>query len=106
MDDIDEAFIYARWSARSLCKGAPALSSDGRWFAYTSNESGRDQVYVQPFPAGGGKWRVSTDGGGEAAWASDESADEIDYNPPGPVAALGETAGGESERLERLWRDI
>jgi Tol biopolymer transport system component len=36
------------------------LSPDGRWLAYMSNESGASQVYVQPFPASGAKWQVST----------------------------------------------
>jgi serine/threonine-protein kinase len=49
-------------------KAGPALSPDGRWIAYSSNESGLDQVYVQPFPAGGAKSQVSTDGGREPAW--------------------------------------
>ncbi len=39
------------------------FSPDGRWVAYQSNESGRREVYVQPFPGTGGKSRVSTDGG-------------------------------------------
>jgi Tol biopolymer transport system component len=47
------------------------LSPDGRWIAYVSNESGRFEVYVQPFPGPGGRWQVS-DGGGEGArWRAD-----------------------------------
>jgi Tol biopolymer transport system component len=45
------------------------ISPDGRWMAYASDESGRYEVYVQPFPAPGGKWQISTDGGTEAAWS-------------------------------------
>ena len=49
---------------------APALSPDGRWLAYVSNESGRDEVYVRPFPnVDGGKWQVSRNGGSEPLWA-------------------------------------
>jgi serine/threonine-protein kinase len=49
---------------------APALSPDGRWLAYVSNESGRDEVYVRPFPdVDGGKWQVSRNGGNEPLWA-------------------------------------
>jgi eukaryotic-like serine/threonine-protein kinase len=47
----------------------PRFSPDGRWIAYTSNESGQFEVYVQPFPGPGGKWQVSTDGGGQPVWA-------------------------------------
>ncbi len=39
------------------------LSPDGRYLAYRSNELGRYEVYVRPFPSGPGKWQVSTDGG-------------------------------------------
>ncbi len=48
----------------------PRLSPDGRWLAYQSNESGRNEVYVQPFPGPGGKWQVSTDGGARPVWAA------------------------------------
>ncbi len=47
------------------------FSPDGRFFAYSSNESGRDEVYVQTFPLGGGKWQVSTGGGGQPHWRRD-----------------------------------
>ena len=46
------------------------LSSDGRWLAYYSDLSGRDEVYVQPFPnIDDGKWLISTDGGHSPVWA-------------------------------------
>jgi Tol biopolymer transport system component len=47
------------------------LSPDGRWMAYTSNESGIYEVYVQSFPAAGGKWQVSTSGGVQPHWRHD-----------------------------------
>jgi eukaryotic-like serine/threonine-protein kinase len=45
------------------------FSSDGRWLAYASNESGRFEIYVQPFPGPGGKWQISTSGGIHPRWA-------------------------------------
>jgi len=48
---------------------APHFSPDGRWLAYASDESGRYEIYVQPYPGPGGKWQVSTDGGTEPVWA-------------------------------------
>ena len=39
------------------------FSPDGHWVVYTSNESGRTEDYVQPFPGPGGKWVISTEGG-------------------------------------------
>jgi len=48
---------------------APAFSPDGRWLAYASDESGRYEIYVQPYPGPGGKWQISTEGGTEPVWA-------------------------------------
>jgi Tol biopolymer transport system component len=50
---------------------AAQFSPDGRWIAYTSNESGRGEVYVQSFPGPGGKWQVSAAGGGTPRWTRD-----------------------------------
>ena len=47
------------------------FSPDGRWVAYTSNASGPFQVYVQSFPASGGKWQISTSGGAQPQWRHD-----------------------------------
>ncbi len=49
----------------------PAFSVDGNWMAYTSNESGRGEVYVQRFPGPGEKIQVSTDGGNNPVWTRD-----------------------------------
>ena len=49
----------------------PQFSPDGRWLAYTSNESGRPEIYVQSFPASSGKWEVSTHGGSHPRWRGD-----------------------------------
>jgi Tol biopolymer transport system component/tRNA A-37 threonylcarbamoyl transferase component Bud32 len=46
-----------------------ALSPNGHWLAYASDESGREEVYVRPFPGSGGRWPISTDGGSQPAWA-------------------------------------
>jgi serine/threonine-protein kinase len=78
----------------------PALSPDGRWLAYASNESGRYEVYVRPFPnADAAKWQVSTSGGSEPLWA--RSGRELFYKDgerqlvstqvlPGTTFVLGE----------------
>ena len=49
-------------------ESAPRFSSDGRWLAYVSDESGRYEVYVQPYPGPGGKRQISTGGGTEPLW--------------------------------------
>ena len=52
-------------------EGQARVSSDGRWVAFTSDESGAKEVYVRPFPSGPGKWRVSTGGGEGPRWRAD-----------------------------------
>ena len=48
------------------------LSPDGRWIAYTSNETGENEVYVRPFPnVEDGKWQISAGGGSEPRWGSE-----------------------------------
>jgi Tol biopolymer transport system component len=49
-------------------ESTPRFSPDGRWLAYVSNESGRYEIYVQPYPGPGGKMQISTDGGTEPVW--------------------------------------
>jgi eukaryotic-like serine/threonine-protein kinase len=52
-------------------EGAARLSPDGRWLAYTSNESGTTEVYVQSFPPSGAKSLISREGGAEPRWRPD-----------------------------------
>ncbi len=47
------------------------LSPDGKWLAYSSNESGTYQIYVQPFPEGGGRWSISSEEGYGPTWSPD-----------------------------------
>ncbi|MDH4349467.1 MAG: hypothetical protein OEW17_11720, partial [Gemmatimonadota bacterium] len=57
----------------------PTLSPDGRWLAYASNESGRFEVYVRPFPdTDRAKWQVSTDGAADPLWS--HSGRELFFN--------------------------
>jgi hypothetical protein len=58
------AFMAAQASATQ-----PAFSPDGRWLAYTSDETGRDEVYVRPFPGPGAKTQISTGGGQFPTWS-------------------------------------
>jgi serine/threonine-protein kinase len=70
----DEAFGWKPGEPTVFLNGPfsenlPAFSPDGLWLAYTSNESGRNEVYVRPFPGPGGKWQVSTAGGVWPTWS-------------------------------------
>jgi Tol biopolymer transport system component/tRNA A-37 threonylcarbamoyl transferase component Bud32 len=49
-------------------EAAPQFSPDGHWIAYVSDESGRKEIYVQPYPGPGGKWQISTESGVEPLW--------------------------------------
>jgi hypothetical protein len=81
-----------------------AFSPDGRWVAYHSNESGRDEIYVRPFvppaaastaagAATGGQWQVSTAGGVFPVWRPDGK--ELYYlNPAGAMMAAAITVTG------------
>ena len=50
-------------------EGEPRLSPDGKYLAYTSNESGHDEIYVQTFPDRAEKWQISTRGGYDPRWS-------------------------------------
>ncbi len=72
------------------------FSPDGRWVAYASNESGRWEVFVAPFPAPGGNWKVSSTGGSEPRWRRDGK--ELFYrDPDGKVMAVDVKTGSTFE---------
>jgi eukaryotic-like serine/threonine-protein kinase len=52
----------------SAYESTPVFSPDERWLAYVSDESGRFEIYVQPYPGPGGKYQISTEGGIEPVW--------------------------------------
>jgi Tol biopolymer transport system component len=74
------------------------VSPDGQWIAYRSTESGKGEVYVQPFSAGGqtstGKWQVSTNGGEQPQWRRDGK--ELFYISAGNQLMAVDTQGGSS----------
>jgi serine/threonine protein kinase/Tol biopolymer transport system component len=58
-----QPFIRTRFN-----EAVPRFSPDGRWLAYISDDSGRFEIYVQPYPGPGGKRQISAEGGMEPAW--------------------------------------
>ena len=52
----------------TFSEGGAVFSPDGKWIAYSSNESGKTEVYLAPFPGPGRKWQVSAQGGGYPSW--------------------------------------
>jgi Tol biopolymer transport system component len=74
--------------------GFPQVSSDGKWLAYASNETGRFDIYVKPFPKGDGKWQVSTDGGNFPRWRGDGK--ELYFAGSGGMSAADIRVNGSS----------
>lgn len=81
------------------------FSPDGRWMAYQSNESGKSEVYVRPFPGPGGSQLVSTSGGTQPRWGRDGkelfyvTPDSHLVSIPVTVAADGHTIAGAPVQL-------
>jgi dipeptidyl aminopeptidase/acylaminoacyl peptidase len=72
-------------------KADPAFSPDGKWVVYTSNENGRNEVYVVPYPGPGGKWQVSNEGGSQPRWAA--NGRELFYRNGGKLMAVDVESG-------------
>ncbi|MDX1675793.1 MAG: hypothetical protein R3314_13450, partial [Longimicrobiales bacterium] len=103
LEDEDVPLLTTPAAERS-----PTFSPDGRWIAYVSDESGRDEIYVRPFPdVETARWQVSEDGGNEPLWS--RGGTEIFYRGTGGrlVAARVRTeptfAVGEREVLFPLY---
>jgi serine/threonine-protein kinase len=85
----------------------PRFSPDGRWIAYRSTESGREEVYVRPFPAGnGGKSQISSSGGLYGLWSN--NGHELFYETPDNqimVVDYRVESGAFIPGKPRLWSD-
>src|ERR1700722_8940198 len=83
----------------ALDERAPTVSPDGKWLAYQSNESGRPEIYITAFPAGGAKWQVASNGGTTPKWRRDgkelffldpqDNMVAVDVNTSGNAVKLG-----------------
>ena len=90
-----DSLLASRYS-----EGWPALSPDGRWLAYQSDESGRNEVYVRSWPGLGNKTQVSQSGGTEPAWSRDGR--ELFYRSGGgaePMLVAAAFEGGPDPRI-------
>jgi hypothetical protein len=73
----------------------PQVSPDGRWIAYASDQSSRNDVYIEPFPPRGAKWQLSAEGGTQPRWRRDGK--ELFYRTTEgaimsvPISASGDT---------------
>ena len=91
----------------SFRDSTPAFSPDGRWLAYSSSESGTNEVYVRAFPppssGEGGKWQISNSGGLQPRWS--RNGRELLYRSGDQIMAVGYTATGGTLVAEkpRVW---
>ncbi|MFB3098471.1 MAG: protein kinase [Acidimicrobiia bacterium] len=60
-----------RYTTKTAAEVSGRFSPDGRWIAYASTETGRMEIYIKPWPDGGGKLQVSTGGGNDPRWRAD-----------------------------------
>ena len=90
------AFLSAPYT-----EGSPMFSPDGHWIAYISNESGRNEIYVRPFPGPGGKWQISNGAADDPNWSRTKhellfaSADDF------RIMKAAYTADGDSFRADK-----
>jgi serine/threonine-protein kinase len=87
-------------------EGEAMFSPDGHWLAYVSDESGRDEVYVRPFPGSERKWAISSGGGNYPRWSS-RRHDLFYGTPDGHIMVVSYAVDRVSFRAEkpRLWSE-
>jgi serine/threonine-protein kinase len=84
----------------------PMFSTDGKWIAYTSNESGAYEIYVRAFPDMGGKWQLSNSGGSYPEWSRNNH--EIFFrSPDDQIMVVTYTTKGDSFAADkpRVWSE-
>ena len=82
------------------------FAPDGRWIAYYSDESGRNEIFVRPFPGPGGKWQISTAGGITPTWS--QKRHELLYlAPDNRIMVTSYTVEGDSFKADKplVWSE-
>src|SRR5262249_19292078 len=85
----------------------PMFSPDGLWIAYQSNEAGRTEIYVRPFPGPGPRWQISMDGGFTPTWSP--TRHELLYRTQdNHIMRASYTADGSSFKSDkpRVWANL
>jgi serine/threonine-protein kinase len=88
-------------------ENTPLFSPDGHWLAYTSDESGRPEVYVRSFPGPGGRWQISTNGGVRPLWL--RNGKELlyqEYDGKIMVAAYAASGSAFQGEKSRRWSSV
>ena len=91
----------ASFLSTAFSEGSPVFSPDGRWVAYISNESGRNDVFVRPYPGPGGKWQISTATADDPMWS--RSSPELFFvaTPGLRLMATRYSVDGDSFRADK-----
>jgi serine/threonine-protein kinase len=97
--DLEAEDAPQPYLASSFDERYPDFSPDGRWVAYASTESGKAEVYVRPFPAGGGKWQISDGGGAWPRWT--KGGRELVYRTNSGIMAVTVDGSGPSFTVGR-----
>ena len=82
-------------------ESTPMFSTDGRWVAYLSNENGRNDLFVRPFPGPGGKWQISTAAADDPMWSPNRRELFFASNPGLRLMVAGYSTEGGVFRAER-----
>jgi Tol biopolymer transport system component/tRNA A-37 threonylcarbamoyl transferase component Bud32 len=108
----DSAGLARPYVATSFSETEPAISPDGHWLAFTSDETGRPEVYVSTFPVAGARVPVSRGGGRGAVWGRDgrtiyyatvgRDYDAVRFNPGNPPS-FGEERTIYQRDFSRAW---
>jgi eukaryotic-like serine/threonine-protein kinase len=80
-------------------EGLAKFSPDGHWLSYTSEETGRSEIYVVPYPELNGKWQVSSNGGNMARWRKD-GKELLFVSPEGNLMSVAVSTEGKSFKAE------
>jgi len=92
------------WLSTPVAVVQPMWSADGRWLAYTSNATGRNEVYIRPYPGPGDAIMISTEGGSSPAW--NPNGHELFYvqsGSPDRMMAARFAAPGRPMKAEALF---
>jgi dipeptidyl aminopeptidase/acylaminoacyl peptidase len=101
---LDSAGVAHPVAATPALEWGATFSPDGRWIAYSSSESGADEIYVQPYPPNGQRWRISRSGGEEPLWTLGGKELVYRIGPEWwrvPIATAGRFTAGEPQLLVR-----
>jgi serine/threonine-protein kinase len=108
-DERMKAGTPAQFLQSGFIDSQPAFSPDGRWLAYVSNESGKPEVYVRPFPAPasgqGRKWQISNSGGAGPRWSQKGHDLVYQSTTTGAIMIVRYSVKGDAFGAEppRLW---